>query len=74
MIADAREVRYGVFFFGVNLPEVLPKNDARFAVFQVLQRYLAYTLLVLIVLHVAGALKHRFVDEDRANDVLSRMT
>jgi cytochrome b561 len=63
----------GVFFFGVNLPEVLPKNDARFEVFQALHRYLAYTLLALIVLHVAGALKHRFVDKDRANDVLSRM-
>jgi cytochrome b561 len=35
---------------------------------------LAYTLLGLVVLHVAGALKHRFVDKDRANDVLSRMT
>ncbi len=64
----------GVFFFGVNLPELLPKNDARFAVFQTLHRYLAYTLLTLVVLHVAGALKHRFLDKDRANDVLSRMT
>ena len=64
----------GVFFFGVNLPELLPKNDARFAVFKALHRYLAYTLLTLVVLHVAGALKHRFLDKDRANDVLSRMT
>ena len=64
----------GVFFFGVNLPELLPKNDARFEVFQALHRYLAYTLLALVVLHVAGALKHRFLDKDRGNDVLSRMT
>ena len=64
----------GVFFFGINLPELLPKNDARFEVFQALHRYLAYTLLMLVALHVAGALKHRFVDKDRANDVLSRMT
>ncbi len=64
----------GVFFFGVNLPELLPKNDARFEVFQALHRYLAYTLLTLVVLHVAGALKHRFLDKDRGNDVLSRMT
>ncbi len=63
----------GVFFFGVNLPELLPKNDARFAVFQALHRYLAYTLLTLVVLHVAGALKHRFFEKDRGNDVLSRM-
>jgi cytochrome b561 len=64
----------GVFFFGVNLPELLPKNDARFEVFQALHRYLAYTLLGLVVVHVAGALKHRFLEKDRGNDVLSRMT
>lgn len=64
----------GVFFFGVNLPELLPKNDARFEVFQALHKYLAYTLLALVAVHVAGALKHRFLDSDRGNDVLSRMT
>lgn len=64
----------GVFFFGVNLPELLPKNDSRFAAFQALHRYLAYTLLGLVVLHVTGALKHRFLEKDRHNDVLSRMT
>ncbi|HLZ97354.1 MAG TPA: cytochrome b [Steroidobacteraceae bacterium] len=64
----------GVFFFGFNLPELLPKNDARFEVFQLLHRYLAYTLLGVITLHTVGALKHRFFDKDRSNDVLSRMT
>jgi cytochrome b561 len=63
----------GVYFFGVNLPELLPKNDARFEVFQMLHRWLAYTLLGLIALHAAGALKHRFFERDRANDVLSKM-
>ena len=63
----------GVYFFGVNLPELLPKNDARFEVFQRLHRWLAYTLLVLIGLHLLGALKHRFLDRNRDNDVLSRM-
>jgi len=64
----------GVFFFGVNLPELLPKNDARFEVFQALHKYLAFTLLGLIALHVVGALKHRFFDRNRQNDVLARMT
>lgn len=63
----------GVFFFGVNLPEVLPKNDKWFEVFQWLHGTLAYTLLALITLHVVGALKHRFVDRDPRNDVLRRM-
>ncbi|MDY6946562.1 MAG: cytochrome b [Pseudomonadota bacterium] len=63
----------GVYFFGVNLPELLPKNDARFEVFQTLHRWLAYTLLALVALHLLGALKHRFLDRNRDNDVLSRM-
>jgi len=63
----------GVYFFGVNLPELLPKNDARFAVFDRLHAIFAYTLLALIILHVLGALKHRFLDRDKDNDVLKRM-
>lgn len=63
----------GVPFFLVHLPELLPKNDNWFRVFQWLHRTLAYTLLVLIILHVLGALKHRFVDADPSNDVLRRM-
>lgn len=63
----------GVFFFGVNLPELLAKNDDWFVVFQWLHKVLAYTLLGLIVLHVAGALKHRFYERDPRNDVLRRM-
>lgn len=63
----------GVYFFGVNLPELLPKNDARFAVFERLHAIFAYTLLALIVLHVLGAIKHRFLDRDKDSDVLTRM-
>jgi cytochrome b561 len=63
----------GVFFFGIMLPELLPKNDARFEIFQLLHRVLAYTLLALTVVHALAALKHRFIDRDKRNDVLSRM-
>ena len=64
----------GEFFFGVNLPELLPKNDAQYAVFWLLHRIGAFTLLGLLALHILGALKHRFLDGNKANDVLSRMT
>jgi cytochrome b561 len=60
------------FFFG-HLPELLPKNDHWFEVFQWLHRIFAYALLALVVLHVAGALKHRFLDKDAEADVLRRM-
>jgi cytochrome b561 len=64
----------GEFFFGVNLPELLPKNDAQYEVFWLLHRIGAFVLLGLLLLHILGALKHRFLDRSRANDVLSRMT
>jgi cytochrome b561 len=64
----------GEFFFGVNLPELLPKNDAQYEVFWLLHRIGAFVLLGLLVLHILGALKHRFFDRGPANDVLSRMT
>lgn len=63
----------GVFFFGIHLPELLPKDDDRFRLFQFLHKTLAYSLLALITLHVVGALKHRFIDKDRRTDVLPRM-
>jgi cytochrome b561 len=63
----------GYFFFGIHLPELLPKDDDRFRLFQFLHKTLAYTLLALITLHVIGALKHRFVDKNRRTDVLPRM-
>ncbi|MEY9115194.1 cytochrome b561 [Bradyrhizobium diazoefficiens] len=63
----------GVFFFGIHLPELLPKDDDRFRLFQFLHKTLAYSLLALVILHVAGALKHRYFDKDRRTDVLPRI-
>ncbi|MCP9628718.1 cytochrome b/b6 domain-containing protein [Rhodopseudomonas palustris] len=63
----------GVTFFGLHVPELLPKNDTAFRVFQFLHKVLAYTLLGLVALHVAGALKHRFLDKNPKADVLPRM-
>lgn len=61
------------FFFLAHVPEILPKSEAAFAVFQALHKYSAYVLLSLIVLHVAGALKHRLEDRNGETDVLPRM-
>lgn len=63
----------GVPFFFFDLPELLAKNDAAFAVFAWLHKVLAYTLLGLIVLHVAAVIKHRFFDHGRDTDVLKQM-
>jgi cytochrome b561 len=60
------------FFFG-ELPELLPKNDQAFVVFQALHKYSAYVLLTLVVLHALGAIKHRILDKGGETDVLPRM-
>lgn len=61
------------FFFLSHVPEILPKNDAAFAVFQALHKYSAYLLLACVGLHVAGTLKHRLQDRNGPTDVLPRM-
>lgn len=61
------------FFFLSRVPEMLPKNDTAFLVFQALHKYCAFFLLTCIVLHVAGALKHRLEDKGGEADVLPRM-
>ena len=63
----------GVPFFVIELPELLPKNDHAFALFAWAHKTLAYTLLVLVALHVAGVVKHRVFDRGRDTDVLPRM-
>ncbi|MFA6155160.1 cytochrome b [Mesorhizobium sp.] len=61
------------FFFLSHVPEFLPKNDTAFALFQTLHRYCAYFLLACVVLHIAGAVKHRLQDKGGETDVLPRM-
>lgn len=61
------------FFFIEKMPDLLPKNDDAFVVFQALHTYSAYFLLVAVILHVAGALKHRIQDKNGPTDVLPRM-
>lgn len=63
----------GVPFFFMMLPELLPKNDGNFVIFQWLHKILAFTLLGLVAVHVLGALKHRLIDRDPDKDALRRM-
>ena len=60
-----------VTFMGVlSLPDVLTKNHALHEQLGDIHQFLAYSMLGLIALHVAGALKHQFVLHD---EVLQRM-
>ena len=52
------------------IPDLLAKDEALGEVLQGVHAWLNYTLVALLVLHVAAALKHHLIDRD---DVLARM-
>lgn len=54
----------------IPLPPLIEPNPALKEPLKLTHVYLNYTLLVLVALHVAAALKHQFIDRDR---LLSRM-
>ncbi len=54
----------------VQLPDLLPRDKALTAQLKLVHVTLNYTLLMLVVVHTAAALKHHVVDRD---DVLRRM-
>lgn len=63
---------YPVKFFGLmTLPPLVEKNKGLAEVFGEVHEILGYTLIVVIILHVAAALKHHFIDRDTT---LRRMT
>jgi len=60
-----------VSFFGLFvMPDlVLPDHDM-IKTFKTLHKYLAYSLIAIITLHILAALKHHFIDKD---NILRRM-
>jgi cytochrome b561 len=62
---------FPVVYLGLwPLPVLIEPNPALKEPLVVLHHLLAWTMLVLLLVHVGAALKHRFVDHD---DVLQRM-
>ena len=58
-------------YFGLfNVPHLLGPSEQLEAIFMTLHDLLGKLLIAALVLHVAGALKHHFVEKD---DVLKRM-
>ncbi len=59
-----------VYLGVLPIPDLLSKDEALGERLATLHAWLAYALIALLVVHVAAALKHHFVDRD---DVLRRM-
>ncbi len=62
---------FPVVYFGVfQLPDLVAKDKELFELMKSVHFGLNKALLALVVLHVAAAIKHHYVDRD---DVLARM-
>ncbi|NVK21266.1 MAG: cytochrome b [Kangiellaceae bacterium] len=64
---------FGVAWFGIELPEFLADNEQRAVTLHSIHSIIPYVLLGLVILHLAGAIKHRFFDKNSETDVLKRM-
>lgn len=61
---------FPVPFFGIQMPTLIGKNEQFGDLFGEVHEILAYTLLLILAMHVAGALKHQLIDKD---ETLQRM-
>jgi cytochrome b561 len=62
---------FPVVLFGVlPLPDFVPVSESLAEILKEVHKFAALGMAALVLLHVAGALKHRFVDRD---GLLSRM-
>ena len=56
---------FPIVWFGVlPLPDFVPVDRALSESLKPLHRWLAYALCAVVMLHIAGALKHHFIDRD----------
>ena len=68
LMSNAAE--FPVPFFGLQMPHLIGKDESLMGLFGETHEILAYTLLFVLGLHVAGALKHHVIDKD---ETLQRM-
>ena len=59
-----------VYFGVVPIPDLLAKNEGLGETLALVHRYLNYSMIGLVIAHIAAALKHYFIDKD---DILRRM-
>jgi cytochrome b561 len=63
---------YPVHLFGLQLPMLVEKNIEMGKFFGEVHEILGFAFVVVLTLHISGAIKHRFFDKPE-NDVLKRM-
>lgn len=61
---------YSPIFFGIEMPILIGENEELHEFFEETHETLAWLLMAIVLLHMAAAWKHHFIDKD---DVLLRM-
>lgn len=65
---------YPINFFGLGeMPALIGENKNLAGIAHEIHEIMGWTMLVLIVLHMAGPIKHRLKDKGGETDVLKRM-
>jgi cytochrome b561 len=62
--------KYGIKWFGMEFIKGLDNNDMR-EIFKEMHEIIGIFILLILALHIAGALKHKLIDKD---DTLKRMS
>lgn len=72
LVVNTKGIEVG--FYGLfDLPMLTGENEELHELMEEVHEFLAFSLLFLVVLHVAGALKHRYFDMVEELDVIKRM-
>ena len=65
---------HSVSFFSLfDLPSIMEKNKGAHEFFENLHSFMADVIIGAVLLHVAGAVKHRIQDKNGESDILNRM-
>lgn len=64
---------YPVNLFGFKMPFLIEKNADLGKIFHETHEIAPYILIIVLLLHIAGVIKHRYFDKNKENDVLKRM-
>jgi cytochrome b561 len=67
---ESNFIKWGIKCFGIHIFPLFSENEALYLLFNRIHVYTSYFFSALIVIHIAGALKHWLVDRD---GVLQRM-
>ncbi len=68
-VITAVNSKYGIKWFGIDFIKGLDNNDMR-EIFKEAHEIIGWVLVAILILHILGALKHKFIDKD---DTLKRM-